>query len=292
MNKTKKKDMLSIDPRAIVVSDGFNSRTDFGEIDVLAKQIAENGIRKPISVVVEKNENGEERYRLVDGERRYRATMLNIENGINIDYIPAIVIPKATSEQELVVEQFLANESKVFNEYEVAIAIKKLLDCGMSKDEIAIRVLGGKRSKVDYCLNHLKRDERVQKALAEGKISGVLVRQIYNEMGKERKDEATEKILALVENADKVAVEVGKPTKVTKKNLKEIGDNGVQARLDSTAICKGLSLLFTYIEECHAENLEFNILDIHARLKKKKETIDEILNSMVRESQSEMSKLA
>lgn len=278
MNKTKKKDILSIDPRAIVVSDGFNSRNDFGEIDVLAKQIAENGVLNPISVVVEKNENGEERYRLVDGERRYRATMLNIENGINIDYVPAIVVPKATEEKDLVIQQMIRNEGKVFNEYEIAIAVKKMLEYGMSKDEIAEKVLGGKRTKVDYCLAHLKRDERVQKALADGKITGVLVRQIYNDMGKDNKDKATEKILSLIDNAEKASTD-GNNVKVTNKNLKEIGDNGVQARMDSTAIRKGLSLLFAYIKEYHAENVELDIFDIHDRLKK--ETIDEILKAEI-----------
>ena len=38
-NKTTKTDIYKIDPRNIVVKDGFNSREDFGDIDTLANQI-------------------------------------------------------------------------------------------------------------------------------------------------------------------------------------------------------------------------------------------------------------
>ena len=54
-NKTTKTDIYKIDPRNIVVKDGFNSREDFGDIDTLAKQIEENGILNPISVVETRN---------------------------------------------------------------------------------------------------------------------------------------------------------------------------------------------------------------------------------------------
>ena len=78
-NKTTKTDIYKIDPRNIVVKDGFNSREDFGDIDTLAKQIEENGILNPISVVPFKDESGNEKYRLIDGERRYRAVMSLLE---------------------------------------------------------------------------------------------------------------------------------------------------------------------------------------------------------------------
>ena len=56
-NKTTKTDIYKIDPRNIVVEDGFNSREDFGDIDTLAKQIEENGVLNPISVVPFKDES-------------------------------------------------------------------------------------------------------------------------------------------------------------------------------------------------------------------------------------------
>ena len=70
-NATKRKDLFLIDPRNIVVEDGFNVRIDF-DLDELKEQIKANGVLNPITVIAFKDENGDEKYRLVDGERRYR----------------------------------------------------------------------------------------------------------------------------------------------------------------------------------------------------------------------------
>ena len=77
INSTKRTDIYSVDPRNVVVVDNFNVRRDFA-IDELKEQIKLQGVLNPITVVPFKDENGDEKYRLVDGERRLRATLAAI----------------------------------------------------------------------------------------------------------------------------------------------------------------------------------------------------------------------
>ena len=46
-NKTKRTDIFSIDPRNIIVPQGFNSRVNFGNIEELAEQIKTAPKRNP-----------------------------------------------------------------------------------------------------------------------------------------------------------------------------------------------------------------------------------------------------
>ena len=278
-NKTTKTDIYKIDPRNIVVEDGFNSREDFGDIDTLAKQIEENGILNPISVVPFKDESGNEKYRLSDGERRYRAVMSLLDRGVTIDRIPALFQPKSADQKALLVQQIIRNEGKGFNEMELAIAYKKLLDEGMTKEEIAEKIAGGKHSKVNYCLGHLNRDERIQKLIADGKVSGVLVRQIYSAHGKDDKDGAVKELLELAERVEG-KIETDGNSKKARATKKDLLSNDVQLRQDSTAIRKGITLLLMYNEHYNPDKFPIGSMKtLCDRLRK--ETIDEIIKSAV-----------
>ena len=126
-NSTKRTDIYSVDPRNVVVVDNFNVRRDFS-IDELKEQIKLQGVLNPITVVPFKDENGDEKYRLVDGERRLRATLAAISEGADIKRIKAIFLPRNTKEDDLLIEQMMRNEGKNFTEYEQAIMFQRFRD--------------------------------------------------------------------------------------------------------------------------------------------------------------------
>lgn len=272
--KTTKTDLFKIDPRSIKVVEGFNSRTDFGDIDELAKQIAEQGVLNPISV--RKGEN--DTYELVDGERRYRAVMRLIEQGVEIARVPAIILPKSITKEQLLLQQIMRNEGKPFEEYEYGIAYKKLMDVnGLTIDEIAAKV-GKKRWHVDCCLSHLRRDERVQELLKNNKISGAQVRDIYKAHHNE--EEAVKEIMKAAENHEKnvesgkAVMKNGKVKKITLSDLDGFESKAVLKR-DSAQIKKGLNLLIKYYKQVTADvkvPIELNILDIVNKLNKDVDT--------------------
>lgn len=103
-NKTKNTDLFLIDPRNIVVVDGFNVRRDF-DLDELKEQIKAKGVLNPLTVIAFKDDEGNEKYKLVDGERRYRATMLAISEGADIPYVRAMKARKDASTEELYIQQ-------------------------------------------------------------------------------------------------------------------------------------------------------------------------------------------
>jgi len=269
INKTTKTDIYKIDPRAIVVKEGFNSRLDFGDINELAEQIKAQGILNPITVKPLKNDNGEEKYELVDGERRYRAVTLLIEQGYTIDRVPALFSSKSLSDENALIQQLLRNEGKPFTEYELGTAYKKFVDMGLSHKEIAEK-LGIPRWKVDCFLAHLNRDERVQTLMKEGKIMGPDVRRIYQSA----KDDtaAVNEILGLAKKA-----EAREDKKISLKDLEF--DSAYNVVKDTAAIKKGLSTLFMYIDSYSKGgkvDIELDIYDIFDKINKNKMNIKEI----------------
>lgn len=63
-NKTKNTDLFLIDPRNIVVVDGFNVRRDF-DLDELKEQIKAKGVLNPLTVIAFKDDEGNEKSMLL-----------------------------------------------------------------------------------------------------------------------------------------------------------------------------------------------------------------------------------
>lgn len=269
MNKTTRGDILNIDPRNVVIVDGFNSRRDF-DIDVLKDQIkAQGGVLNPISVIPFKNEDGEEKYRLVDGERRVRAMLSLIEDGYtDVMRIPAIKVSKVKNDTELLIEQLVRNEGKRFSDYENAIAFAKFRDVSLfTLTEIAEKVYGN-TNKVGYisqCLALLELPDDIQKKLANGEISPNAVRDITKAV------KNTDEQVKTVNDAVDAAKAKGKK----KATSKDIVSENVKVQTDSMAICKGLSLLFQYCDRYRTEDGgEIDIMDIYNGLVNKKTIVE------------------
>lgn len=281
MNKTTKTDIYKIDPRSIVVVDGFNSRIDFGDIDELAEQIKAQGVLNPITVIPFKDEDGTEKYRLVDGERRFRAVSKLLADGVDIPRVPALFASKSSDEVNMLMQQIMRNQGKPFNEYEYGVAFKKFADMGMSNSEIA-KNLGLAKWKVDCFLAHLRRDERVQKLMREDKITGVDVRHIYQAAKDE--DAAVKQILKLVEKAEKKGEK--------KVSLKDLDfDASYNVVKDTAAVKKGLETLFNYIDVYSRgakTELELDIYDIYDSIAKDKKTIKEVFDAAKKRAYSKV----
>lgn len=150
-NKTKNTDLFLIDPRNIVVVDGFNVRRDF-DLDELKEQIKAKGVLNPLTVIAFKDDEGNEKYKLVDGERRYRATMLAISEGADIPYVRAMKARKDASTEELYIQQMMRNEGKKFTEYECAIMFRRFKEeFGYSQVEIADKFKKSPAFRYKYC---------------------------------------------------------------------------------------------------------------------------------------------
>lgn len=188
INATKRTDIYQIDPRNVDVVAGFNVRREFA-IDELKEQIKLNGVLNPITVIPTKAADGTERYRLVDGERRLRATLAAVEEGADIRRIKAIFLPRNTSEEEQLVQQMMRNEGKNFTEYECAIMFNRFKDAfGYSQTEIAAK-FGKSTTFVSRCLSLMELAPEIQQKLESGEISTNAVREI---VGQNKENEAAQ----------------------------------------------------------------------------------------------------
>lgn len=268
----KRKTLLHIDPKNIVVSENFNSRCEFGDIEELANQIAKDGVLNPIHVRYD--EYDPKKYILVDGERRYRAIMHNINKGINIDIVPALLVDNIDM-KELYRIQIQANEGKNFNEYEYAIAYQHLISEGMTHQEICEH-LNKKPWHINVCLAHLKRDEKVQELLRTDRITGVDVRHIYQ--AHKNPQEAVNVIMRLKDIADKqgehkISLKNLKPSKEIKLNDSAFDKTTIA--MDTVSIKNGLYKLMEYMNKVPDYNKpKFSVGYIYSQLKEGKMITD------------------
>lgn len=255
LNSTKRTDIYTIDPRNVVVVENFNVRKEFA-LDELKEQIKLQGVLNPITVVPFKDEDGNEKYRLVDGERRVRATLAAIEEGAEIARIKAIFLPRNTKEEDLLIEQMMRNEGKNFTEYEQALMFQRFRDkFGYSQSEIAAK-FGKSATFIGRCLSLLELAPEIQEKIENGEISTGAVRQI---VGTNKEDEAAQ--IEAVETAIADAKSKGKST-ATAKNV----SGETKALRSLKKVVDSLLLLFSTADQMEKPIREVNAYELISAL--------------------------
>ena len=246
INATKRTDIYQIDPRNIVVVEGFNARKNF-DLDELKEQIRKVGVLNPITVIPFKDkETGTEKYRLVDGELRYRAVMALLAEGEDIKRIKAMYLPKGTKEEDLLIQQLLKNTGKQFSEIEMAKLFNRFKEqWGYTQTEIADKFCK-KASFVSRCMALLDLPAEIIEMMERGEISADTARQIANR----HKDDVD----AQVEDAEK-AVNTAKAKGKKTATTKDIPVN-VQAANLIAKIRKDLKKYASLMDSLDGENAE------------------------------------
>ncbi|HET8561893.1 MAG TPA: ParB/RepB/Spo0J family partition protein [Marmoricola sp.] len=134
---------------------------DEEEMAELVHSIREIGLLQPVVV----RRSGEDRYELIMGERRWRAT-----EKAGIDTIPAIV--RDTDDDDLLRDALLENlHRSQLNPLEEAAAYQQLLDdFGCTHEELASRI-GRSRPQITNTLRLLRLSPAVQRRVAAGVLS-------------------------------------------------------------------------------------------------------------------------
>ena len=205
LNKTQKKDVLMIDPRLLVIEEGFNTRQDFGDLEELADSIIANGVKRPLS-----GYKKGEKYVVIDGERRLRATMIAINRGFDIARIPFFT-ERPKSLQERTLDIVITNDGKPLTSLELGDTYKRLINFGLSISEIAKKT--GKTYKhIADLIGVADSPENIKEMIKTGQVSATLVAEVN---AKTKDVDKTESVL--ITAAAKV-----KGKKVTKKNIQEL----------------------------------------------------------------------
>ena len=141
----------------------FQPRTDFDEtaLNELAESIKNQGVIQPVTV----RKMGYDKYQLISGERRLRASKM-----AGLKTIP-VFIRVANDEQMLEMALIENIHRENLNAIEVAISYQRLLEeCKLTQDQLSEKV-GKDRSTVANFLRLLKLPAEIQIAIRDGFIT-------------------------------------------------------------------------------------------------------------------------
>lgn len=211
----------------------FQPRTNFNEetLRELASSIKELGVIQPITV----RKLDFNKYQLVSGERRYRASKL-----IGLETIPAYI--RIANDQQSLEMALVENiQRQDLDPIEIALSYQRLIDeINLTQEQMSDRV-GKKRSTIANYLRLLKLDPIIQTGMRDGFISMGHGRAMINIEDQTSQLDIYEKIIssqlsvrdteALVKNyhtTNEVSVpqkeEPGELPKYIKKGIKEFSE--------------------------------------------------------------------
>ncbi len=159
---------------ADIVPNAAQPRTEFDReaLDELVASIREVGVLQPI--VVRPIAGQSDKYELIMGERRLRAT-----KELGLDTIPAVI--KDTADEDMLRDALLENLHRSnLNPLEEASAYQQLLaDFGITQEELGIRI-GRSRPQITNTLRLLKLPAAVQTRVAAGVLTAGHARAILS----------------------------------------------------------------------------------------------------------------
>ena len=171
----------------LIETNPFQPRTEFDETALreLAQSIKEQGVIQPVTV----RKLGYNKYQLISGERRLRASKL-----AGLTKIP-VFIRVANDEQMLELALIENIHRENLNAIEVAISYQRLIDeCNMTQEEVSDKV-GKSRSAVANFLRLLKLPAEVQIAIRDGHITMGHARALINITDKEQQLKLLQQII-------------------------------------------------------------------------------------------------
>jgi len=191
----------------------FQPRTHFDEqaLNELATSIKEHGIIQPVTV----RKLGYDKYQLISGERRFRASQI-----AGLKTIPAYI--RIADDQTMLEMALVENiQREDLNAIEVAISYKRLIDeCSLTQEQLSQKV-SKQRSTISNYLRLLKLPVEIQLAIRNGDLSMGHARALINIDDEEKQLEIYLKIITdnlsvrEVENIVRDAKDGGSNTQTT-----------------------------------------------------------------------------
>lgn len=208
--RTPRKDyhLFTIDD--IQVEEGFNPRHDYGDIEELARDIAQNGILVPVRGFKRK---GEDKYILTDGHRRLRAAEIVQKKFPDIELRIPLIAHKIITEEQRLFNVLSFNSGLHLNPLEESEIINRLVKFGLSDKDIVKRT-GMTGTYVSNLKLLFESPQQLKNHIISNTVSATLAMQVL------RNTDNYEEAVKLIEDGVSFAKEKGK-SKVMKKDLEQ-----------------------------------------------------------------------
>lgn len=166
----------------------FNPRTHFEReaLEELSQSIAVHGIIQPLTV----RKVGQDKYQLISGERRFRASQL-----AGLKEVPAYV--RVANDQTMLEMALVENiQREDLNAIEVALSYQRLIDeCSLTQDQLSQKVAKS-RSSITNFLRLLKLPAEIQAGVRDSRISMGHARALVSAGDKAKQLSIYEQVLA------------------------------------------------------------------------------------------------
>jgi len=150
-------------PITSIETNPFNPRSNFekGALEELSESISAHGIIQPLTV----RKMGRDKYQLISGERRYRASQL-----AGLTEIPAFI--RIANDQAMLEMALVENiQREDLNPIEVSLSYKRLIDeCNMTQEQLSQKIAKSRTSITNH-LRLLKLPADIQIGLKDQKIT-------------------------------------------------------------------------------------------------------------------------
>ena len=221
-------------PIGKIETNPFQPREDFDESSLaeLAQSILEQGIIQPLTV----RKMGYDKYQLISGERRFRASKI-----AGIGSIPCYI--RVANDEQMLEWALIENiQRENLNAIEIAISYNRLIEeCSLTQDELSKKV-GKNRSTVTNYMRLLKLPAEIQAALRDASISMGHARTLINVEDETKQLLLARKIISdelsvrdvekLVRQLDRIVTPLIKPGKVALPLKYEAMKDSIQERLN------------------------------------------------------------
>lgn len=161
-----------------VETNPYQPRTEFDQVALneLADSIKVQGLIQPITV----RKLGSNKYQLISGERRFRASKL-----AGLSQVPAYI--RSANDQQMLEMALIENiQRENLNAIEVALSFQRMIDeVGLKQEQLGERV-GKNRTTVTNYLRLLKLPPAIQASIRDQKISMGHARALINVDGVDR----------------------------------------------------------------------------------------------------------
>ncbi|HEV7921399.1 MAG TPA: ParB/RepB/Spo0J family partition protein [Thermoanaerobaculia bacterium] len=201
-------------------------------IDELARSVREHGIVQPLVVT----RSGENRYKLIAGERRYRAAQK-----AGLTTVPVVIKEMMTDGDALEIALIENIQREDLNPIEEALAYHQLHEeFGLTQEEISKRV-GKERSTVANVLRLLKLPDQVKKLLASGQLSMGHARALLAVESTKKQEQLAERVVKRnlsVRQTELMASESSPRTAEKKEKEKDVFTRDAEDKLTRTLRAK------------------------------------------------------
>ena len=211
----------------------YQPRKTFNEasIEELARSVREHGIVQPLVVT----RIGDHKYRLIAGERRFRAAQK-----AGLSKVPVVIKERTTDSDTLQLALIENIQREDLNPIEEAHAYHQLHEeFGLTQEEISQQV-GKERSTIANFLRLMKLPESVKKLLASGQLSMGHARAILAIASPKKQEQLAERVVKRnlnVRQTEVLAAEKS-PKAAEPEKQKDVFTRDAEDKLSRTLRCK------------------------------------------------------